>query len=118
MIFALIGGEPIRRHRIAELDHPVRWQRDRAKRPQPGEERRYREVGQLQLLGQFRPVSDHRIDLLGADDRARDDRGAGAQRYPGEPAAAESLQLVPLAEWLADSLETLGKDPDELALVQ
>ena len=71
--------------------------------------------GSAEQPGQRLGVADHRVDLLGPDDRARDDRRAGAQRGRDEPAAAEALQLVALAERLADALEALRPHPDELA---
>src|ERR687884_11185 len=42
----------------------------------------------------------------------------GAQGSGDEAAAAEALQLVPVAERLADPLEALGPHPDDLALGQ
>ncbi len=63
-------------------------------------------------------LTEHRMDLLGAHDRHRDDRDAGAQRRRDEPAPSEALQLVPLAERLADALEPLGPDADELAVAE
>src|ERR1022692_2893390 len=63
-------------------------------------------------------IPDHWIDLLGADDRARDDRHSGRYRRCGEAAAAKALQPVALAEGLPDALEALRKYPDELAGAQ
>ena len=71
--------------------------------------------GRFEQPGQRRDVADLRVDLLGADDRARDDRRAGAQRRGDEPAAAEPLQLVPVRERLADALEPLRPHADQLA---
>ena len=48
--------------------------------PSQREERRDRDVGDAEQPGQRRDVADQRVDLLGADDRARHDRDAGAQR--------------------------------------
>src|SRR5258707_5908832 len=56
--------------------------------------------------------------LLCRDSRDGDERNTGRQCRPGEPAAAESLQLVSVAEWLADPFEALGKHPDKLACPQ
>src|SRR5690606_23021404 len=53
-----------------------------------------------------------------AHDRAGDDGDARAQRRADETAAAEALQLVALAERLADALVALGEHADELALPQ
>ena len=58
------------------------------------------------------------IDLLGADHRERDDRHLGAQRRGHEAAAAEPLQLVALGVGLADPLEALRPDADQLAAAQ
>ena len=99
---AASGPSSVGRDRLAELDDPLRRQRDRAERAEQRERRRHREVREAQQPGQRPDVADHRVDLLGADDRARDDRHAGAQRGGDEPAAAEPLQLVPLRERLAD----------------
>ena len=65
-----------------------------------------------------RDVGDLGVGLLGSDDRARDDRLAGAQRRRDEAAAAEPLQLVPVGERLADPLEALRPHADELAVGQ
>jgi PucR C-terminal helix-turn-helix domain len=108
-------ASPVGGHRGAELDDPVGRQRDRADRPEPREQRRDREVGQPQQLRHRLRVPDHRVDLLGAHDRARDDRHAGPQRGPGKAAAAKTLQPVPLAESLANSLEAFRENADELA---
>src|SRR5262249_15623888 len=53
--------------------------------------------------------------LFGADDRKRNHRYARAQRELDVAAAAEALQLVPLAERLADALHALGKHREQLA---
>ena len=63
-------------------------------------------------------VADLGVDLLGAHDGAGHDRHPGPDGRGDEPAAAETLQLVALGERLADALEALGEDPDELALAE
>ena len=55
--------------------------------------------------------------LLGADDRDRDDRHAGAHRDLDEAAAAEAAELVALGEALAGALRALGEHEHELAFV-
>ena len=102
--------------RLAELDQPLARQRHQPERAEPRERRRDREVRQAEQPGQRLDVGQHRVDLLGADDRHRDDRGAGAQRRRHEAAAAEALQLVPVGVALADALEALGEDADQLAV--
>ena len=74
--------------------------------------------GHAEQPGQRRHVADQRVDLLGADDRQRDDRHAGAHRRGDEAAAAEALQLVALGVRLADALEALGPDADQLAAAE
>ena len=74
--------------------------------------------GMFQQPGQRRDVGDLGVGLLGPDDRARDDRLAGAQRRRDEAAAAEPLQLVPVGERLADPLEALRAHADEFAVGQ
>src|SRR5439155_7508140 len=110
---AAVGRRDVDRR--AELDEPLAGQRDRAERAEPREERRDREVRGAEQAGQRLDVTDQRVDLLGADDGDRDDRGAGAQGRADETAAAEALQLVPVAERLADALEALREHADQLA---
>ncbi|VXC21528.1 hypothetical protein NOCARDAX2BIS_480023 [Nocardioides sp. AX2bis] len=104
--------------RLAELQQPLRGQRDQAERPEPREERGDRDVRQAQQPGQGRDVADHRVDLLRADHRERDDRDARAQRGRDEAAAPEALQLVALGVRLADALEALRPHADQLAPAQ
>ena len=66
--------------RLAELDVPLRRQRHHPGRPCQREQRGHREVRQPEQPGQQLDVGDHRVDLLGADDRARHDRRLGPQR--------------------------------------
>jgi len=54
------------------------------------------------------------VDLFRTDDRHRDDRHARLQRRVHEAAAPEALQLVAVAERLADALEALRPHPDKL----
>ena len=84
--------------------------------PEQRERRGDREVRQPEQPGGGLRVADHRVDLLGAHDRARDDRLPGAQSRRDETAATEPLQRVPLAERLADALEALGEDAHQFAL--
>jgi hypothetical protein len=104
--------------RFAELQVPLARQRDEPERAQPGKGRGDREVRQVEEPGEHPGVAEHRMDLLGADDRHRDDRHPAGQRGLDEAAAAEPLQLVPLAERLADALEPLGPHPDQFARAQ
>ncbi len=64
--------------------------------------------------GEQLDVGDHRVDLLGADDRARHDRRPGPQRGCDEAPATEPLQLVAVLEVLAEALVTLGEDGGQL----
>ena len=50
---------------------------------------------------------EHRGRLFGADDGARDDRRSGAKAEADEAAAAEALELVPVAVQLADPFDAL-----------
>ena len=84
--------------------------------PSNGQVGRDRRVGRPEQPGHGLHVADDRVDLLGADDGARDDRRAGAQGSRDEPATAEPLELVALAERLADPLEALGPDAAQLAV--
>ncbi len=63
-------------------------------------------------------VAEHRVDLLGADDRHRDDRRLRAQRDLDEAAAAEALQPVALRERLAGPLHPLGEDHHQVVLLE
>src|SRR5205807_4496489 len=63
-------------------------------------------------------VVDHRKDLFSTDDRYRDHRRTGAERDLDEPAATEALELVPLAERLADAFVAFGEHADDLAGVE
>ena len=105
-----VGG-----HRGAELDEPFARQRHQAERAEQRPGRGDRRIRQAEQSGQCRHVADDRVGLLGADDRARDDRRPGPQGGRDEPAPPEPLKLVPLAERLADPLETLRPDADHLA---
>src|SRR5262245_59397801 len=109
LVGVLLGGDG-----RPEVDHPLGRQRYRAERTQPRECRCYRHVGQAQRLRHRRDIAYERVDLLRADDRNWDDRRAVPQRSRYEAAAAETLQLVALAELLADPLEALWPDPDQL----
>src|SRR5215204_4495712 len=60
--------------RVAELDPPLRRQRDGAERAEQRERRRDREERRAREPGQQRQLPDLRVDLLAADDRDRDDR--------------------------------------------
>ncbi len=113
-----LGVVGIRADRLAELDAPLRRQRDRAQRAEQREERRHREVRQAQHPREELDVADLRIDLLGADDRHRDDRHPGPQRRLDEPAPAEALQLVARRERLSDALEPFRPYADELPLAE
>ncbi len=94
---------------------PLRRQRHHSGGPCQREKRGDREVRQPEQPGQQLDVGDHRVDLLGADDRARHDRRLGPQRGRDEAAAAEALQLVAILEVLAKALVALGEDGGELA---
>ena len=110
-VFVVVGGLD----RLAELDVPLRRQRHQPGGPGQREQRRDREVRQPEQPGQQLDVGDHRVDLLGPDDRARHDRRLGAQRRRDEPAAAEPLQLVAVLEVLAQALVALGEHRGQLA---
>jgi hypothetical protein len=60
--------------RLAELDEPLRGQRDDAERPERRELPGDREVREPEEPREELRVGDHRVDLLGADDRHGDDR--------------------------------------------
>ena len=62
-------------------------------------------------------LEDDRHRLLGAHDRDRDDRHAGAHRDLDEAAAPEAAQLVALAVLLAGPLGALGEHEHELFFV-
>ena len=110
-----VGVVAVGRDGLAELDEPLARQRHRTERPEQRERRGDREVRQPQRAGQRPDVAQQRVDLLGPDDRHRDDRLAGPDGRRDEAAAAEALQLVPLAERLADALEALGEHRHQLA---
>src|SRR5665647_1139250 len=102
-------------HRRAKLDDPLARQRNQAQRTQKGKGRRHRDVRGSDQTGYSLEVSEDRVDLLSPDDGARHDRHTGAQCRRDKPAPAEPLQLVSLAEGLADALEALGPNTGELA---
>ena len=66
-----------------------------------------------------RNLSDHGMDLLGADDRRPGKSGhLGLTREPDEAAAAEARQPIAFAIQLADALEPFGEHGDQLAARQ
>jgi hypothetical protein len=62
-------------------------------------------------------MGEDRHGVLGADDRDRHDRHAGAHGGPDEPPAAEATELVALPVELARALLPLGEHERELAFV-
>src|SRR3954462_12154859 len=113
-ILGLGGVVLVRADRVAEGDHPLRRQRHQAQQAEHRPRRGDRKVREAEQPGQGLEVGDLRIDLLSPDDRARDDRHLGAQRGGHKAAPAEALEFVAVAERLADALEALGEDPDQL----
>ena len=101
-----------------ELDPPFRRQRHDTQRPKQGEGRRDREVGQAEEVGDRAEIGDHRIDLLRADDRDRDDRRSRPDRGLDVAAAAEPAQPVPVRPPLAGALHALGKHQHQLVPLQ
>src|SRR4051794_22084200 len=114
------GGRVVPREvdRLAELDPPLRRQRDRTEGAEQRERRGDREVRRPGEAREQLGLPDLRVDLLAAHDGDRHDRRTGAQRYLDEAAAAEALQSVTVPEVLAGSLHALGEDGDELVLLE
>ena len=81
------------------------------------ERRRDREVDEAGELLQRAELGEDRHRLLGADERDRDDRRAGAHRRLDEAAAAEAAQAVAVLVELLGALAALGEDEHELLLV-
>ena len=73
--------------------------------------------GMFSSVGEPPALEQDRHRLLGADDRDRDDRHAGAHRDLDEAAAPEAVQLVALAEVLAGALGAFGEHERELLVV-
>ena len=63
-------------------------------------------IRDAERLGEARDLSDHRVDLLGADDRDRQQRHLRLAGEPHEAAAAEAREPIALPIQLADALET------------
>src|SRR5207245_8754207 len=103
---------------LAVLDDPLRRRGDRSEQSQGRERRRNGEVGESEQSRERLNVVDHRKDLFSTDDRYRDHRRTGAERDLDEPAATEALELVPLAERLADAFVAFGEHADDLAGVE
>ena len=74
--------------------------------------------GRAEQAGQWRDVSQLRIDLLAADHRHGHDRRTGAQGDLHKAAAAEALEPVALGERLARALHALGEDRNQLILFE
>ena len=117
-VLGRLGPVGRRLDRLAELDPPLGRQRNGAERAEPGEGGRQREVRRAEHAGQGGGLADLRVDLLAADHGHRHDRRAGAQRDLDEPAAAEALQPVAIAEGLARALHALGEHRHQLVLLQ
>ncbi len=63
-------------------------------------------------------VADHRVDLLRADHRDRDDRRPSPDRGGHEPSASEAAQSISLVEAFAGAARALGKDEHELIALE
>ena len=86
--------------------------------PKSGNVGRDREVEQAGQALQGLDLGEDRRRLLGADDRDRHDRRAGAHRRLHEAAAAEAAQAVAVLVELLGAFAALGEDEHELALVE
>src|SRR5262249_20875857 len=86
-----LRGEVLGRDRLADLDEPLTGQRYETQRVEQRERRGDRKVRYTEQASQRLDVADQWVDLLGSDDRYRDNRGLGAQCRRYEAAPAEPL---------------------------
>src|SRR6185436_17530911 len=103
---------------LPEDDAPLRGRGDEPERPEERESRRHGDVRETEQLRDEFVAVEHGARFFRPDDRAGDERRVRAEREADEPAAAEALQLVPIAIELADPLHALGENGDEALLAE